>query len=288
MPKITSIRGARGWGRRAKGSFIEVEYLVIAGGGGGSGMGGGGAGGFRDGTLATTPFSSPIAITIGSGAPGATAGYNCTSRGGNSVFHTITASGGGSGATNTVAGVTVDPISNGGSSAGALFNGQIAGSGNLGGYDPVEGYSGGGPNINGWQSGGGGGGAGGAAGWQGGPGRASSITGTSVTYAGGGGGGKGDQYGNGASGGNGGGGTGGGWGYASLNQPTSGSFYGAGGGGIGYAQGYNGGNGYQGIVILKYPDTYTLSGSGVSMSTTSSGGYKVTQITAGNGTVTFS
>lgn len=286
MPKLTSIKGARAYGRRAKGSFIQVEYTVIGGGGGGSGMGGGGAGGFREGTLASTPFSSPISVTIGAGAPGATAGFNCTSRGGNSIFHTITASGGGSGASNIVAGVTVDPISDGGSSAGALYNGQIAAAGNAGGYSPEEGYAGGGPNINGWQSGGGGGGAGGGGSWQGGSGRMSSITG--YTYAGGGGGGKGDQYGNGAPGGAGGGGTGGGWGYASMNQPTSGTSYGAGGGGIGYAQGYNGGNGYQGVVILKYPNTYTISSSGLTTSTTLSGSYKITEITAGNGMVTFS
>jgi hypothetical protein len=42
-------------------------------------------------------------------------------------------------------------------------------------------------------------------------------------------------------------------------------------------------------VVVKYPDTRTISvGAGLTSSTTTSGGYKVTSFTAGSGTVTFS
>jgi hypothetical protein len=54
------------------------------------------------------------------------------------------------------------------------------------------------------------------------------------------------------------------------------------------ANGYNGGSG---VVILKYPDTYTINnpGGGLTLSTASpSGGFKVTTITAGTGNVSWS
>jgi hypothetical protein len=41
-------------------------------------------------------------------------------------------------------------------------------------------------------------------------------------------------------------------------------------------------------VILKYPDSKTLTiGGGLTASTTSSGGFKITTFTAGTGTVNF-
>lgn len=53
-----------------------------------------------------------------------------------------------------------------------------------------------------------------------------------------------------------------------------------------------GGNGGSGVVILKYPDVYTATFSGgVTQSTTTSGGYKISTITATSTTsetVTFS
>jgi len=41
------------------------------------------------------------------------------------------------------------------------------------------------------------------------------------------------------------------------------------------------------VVILKYPDTYTISnpGGGLTLSTSTAGGYSVTTITAGTGDV---
>jgi hypothetical protein len=56
-----------------------------------------------------------------------------------------------------------------------------------------------------------------------------------------------------------------------------------GGGGGGAAGG-------SGIVILKYPDTFTISnpGGGLTLSTAGpSGGFKVTSVTAGTGNVSF-
>jgi hypothetical protein len=52
----------------------------------------------------------------------------------------------------------------------------------------------------------------------------------------------------------------------------------------------NGGNGGSGVVILKYPDTFTITiGAGLTGSTASpSGGFKVTTITAGTGNVSWS
>jgi len=263
-------------------SAVSVEYLVIAGGGAGDYGGGGGAGGMRTGTLQIA-LSTPLTTTIGAGGSG---GKNNSTVATNSVFSTISTTAGG------VNGANGATTRDGGSGSGQYQNQTVA-LGNKGNYSPVEGYNGSRGNYYGAT--GGGGGAGGAAtdgsgtsGGIGGPGRSSSITGTAVTYAGGGGGGMGDVDGNGSSGGSGGGGTGGGWGYNSGRPgPTNATFYGAGGGGQGYAQDKNGGNGYQGLVILKYPDNKTLSSSGMTLSTSSSAGYKITTITAGNGTVTF-
>ena len=50
-----------------------------------------------------------------------------------------------------------------------------------------------------------------------------------------------------------------------------------------------GSNGGSGVVILKYPDGYTITiGAGLTGTTASpSGGYKVTTITAGTGNVSW-
>jgi hypothetical protein len=63
---------------------------------------------------------------------------------------------------------------------------------------------------------------------------------------------------------------------------------GGGGGGSG-AGGTVGGNGGSGVVIVKYPDTLTIGGgAGLTFSTSSSGGFKVTTFTAGTGSISFS
>ena len=170
----------------------SVEYLVVAGGGGAGADngGGGGGGGFR------TNYPSPAtgglgvsaqsyAVTVGGGG-GAS---NTAARGSNSVFSSITSTGGGgSGSCNQAS-------SNGpgGSGAGGSQHGQPGGSGNTPSVSPPQGNPGhpGSPNPGG---GGGGGGAGqsgqsysGQSGGPGGSGTANSITGSSTTYAGGGG-----------------------------------------------------------------------------------------------------
>lgn len=52
---------------------------------------------------------------------------------------------------------------------------------------------------------------------------------------------------------------------------------------------YNGAAGGSGIVILKYPDNYTITiGAGLTGTTAApSGGYKVSTITAGTGNVSW-
>jgi hypothetical protein len=78
-------------------------------------------------------------------------------------------------------------------------------------------------------------------------------------------------------------------GGADVTRPQNGTANrGGGGGGDGTSDPANsGGSGGSGVVILKYPDAYTISQSGLTLSTTSSGGFKVTTVTAGTGTVSF-
>ena len=79
-----------------------------------------------------------------------------------------------------------------------------------------------------------------------------------------------------------------GGGGGSTNATIGGNGGSGGGGGAG-ANGVNNANGGAGVVILKYPDTYTISiGVGLTGTTGSpSGGFKVSTITAGTGTVSF-
>ena len=119
------------------------------------------------------------------------------------------------------------------------------------GYDGADGAS----NI----AGGGGGASAAGSSKNGGNGKASSITGSSVTYAGGGAG-SADGSGAGGTGGTGGGGNGG-----SNNQNSTGGTDGLGGGaGGGGNQGTNDGTGGSGVVILRFTTsgtTYSTSGS---------------------------
>ena len=95
------------------GPVAVADYMVVAGGGGGAenGGAGGGAGGFRESHCATTsgsytasplatcvslPISSgPYAVTVGGGGPGGPSGP--TLKGNDSIFSTITSTGGGFG-----------------------------------------------------------------------------------------------------------------------------------------------------------------------------------------------
>ena len=123
----------------------------------------------------------------------------------------------------------------------------------------------------------------GSLGANGGIGLQNTISGIATYYAGGGGGGVYDNS-SGGVGGNGGGGNGGG---GSSGNATAGATNKGGGGGGGSYNGA-GGAGGSGLVILKYPSSYTATFSvGLTSSTITSAGYKISTVTAGTGTVTF-
>lgn len=237
---------------------LTADVLVIGGGGGGGAGhgGGGGAGGYRLLTSQSLTATTK-AVIVGAGGTGApTGGYLKGISGSNSVFGSITATGGGGGGSRWDA----NGIS-GGSGGGAGYQGS-AGSGNAGSYSPVEGYAGGGGGgSNTAGSGGGGsstpgetdndganGGAGGAGTAPGSNWASTTKTGVSGYYAGGGGGGANGAFNNGAGGSGGAGG--GGYQSAGVSAVTN---TGSGGGG-GYSGGGQsaGGNGGSGIVIIRY------------------------------------
>ena len=233
----------------------QISYLVVAGGGGtrGDTAPGAGAGGFREGRATNDCYTaSPLVapaitglaagtypITVGGGGSAGGTYSNAAPRGSNSIFSTITSTGGGG----RPAGPSANPdIKPGGSGAGG------GGTGNTPPVSPPQGNdgaSGGGP-----QGGGGATSAGrpapGPTGGPGGDGATTHITGSPATYAGGGGGGK-DQSGSDSSGGPGGGGAGG-------NRPGAGqpgtANRGGGAGGPGAAN--PGASGGKGIVVIRY------------------------------------
>jgi hypothetical protein len=216
------------------GGFLET--LVVAGGGGGGNgsstgyeSGGGGAGGliFNQSYLMN---SGSYNIVIGAGGAGDTNGQNST-------FHTLTAIGGGKGATSPNGG------GNGGSGGGGSHSMTTGGLGTSG-----QGNNGSTPISTSRGGGGGGAGASGNGSGPGGTGLQISISNTNSYYAGGGGGVVPGQT---ISGGLGGGGSAPG----TLNTNGSdGSINTGGGGGGAYGQssGITGGNGGSGIVIIRY------------------------------------
>jgi hypothetical protein len=269
--------------------LFDTTYLVVAGGGaGGQGRaaqyagGGGGAGGYRTGDLSLITATN-YTVTVGAGGASAGSQGQRGSSGSNSVFSTITsAGGGGGGGADSSNGALA-----GGSGGGGGFNGtgtDNGGAGNTPSTSPSQGFAGG-ANVSS-NLGGGGGGAGEAgntdANSEGGDGVASSITGSSVTRAGGGAGV--DQTG--ATGGTGGGASNSGWNTNGNNGTVN---TGGGGSGSGGSTTYPSGAGGSGVVILKYPDTRTITiGAGLTGSTASpSGGFIVTTITAGSGNVSW-
>ncbi|MGZ3772390.1 MAG: beta strand repeat-containing protein [Pseudobdellovibrionaceae bacterium] len=260
----------------SSGSFVistagsSFEVLVVAAGGGGGGLlGGGGGGGGVVYQAARTMTAGTYTVTIGSGGAGGSSSA-AGSAGGNSVFDTITATGGAGGAGYGAAAVA------GGSGGGGAYSTDTAGSSaNQGNSGGGTGYgNAGGLGVSGAHqyAAGGGGGAGGAGAagvftgnntttsGDGGIGYSSSISGSATYYAGGGAGGCGADFiyngvycGNGGSGGGGGGGSygqytsGGNGGAAAGGNGTANTGGGGGGGGNG-----TGGTGGSGIVIIKY------------------------------------
>ena len=278
-------------------SSFNVDYLVIAGGGsGGTGNGTGGAGGGAGGylnsygsensggaTSSRDTFSvlagQTYKVAVGGGGASVSSATLQGNLGTNSNFDFIVSFGGGAG------GKTFTPGGGGGSGGGggAQETNATGGTGL-----PIQGFKGGDCTSAGtpYPTGGGGGAGavgadGSSASGNGGVGLASSITGSSVTR-GGGGGGSIYTNGTGAAGGTGGGGTGGRGNLA----PTAGTVN-TGGGGGGSTNANASGAGGSGVIILRYPNTFTLSQSGMTLSTATDGSDKVTTITAGTGTVSF-
>ena len=291
-------------------NVIPLSYLIIAGGGGGGRGrgGGGGAGGYRTNYASETPggpgtsteaalsvaASTNYLVTIGAGGAWAPGSDKRGGKGGDSKFDSIISIGGGPG------GAAFQPVSRdteytgsnqavytGGSGGGGA--GQTPPGGNNSGHggsavsptqpeqNPrvVQGYNGGDSNPDFGNDGAGGGGAGavGASGQgtAGGAGKSSSITGSAVTRGGGGGGGGDDAAGAGGAGGGGAGSTG-------AGIPGTHATGGGGGGNIYNQPGSYGGTG---VVILRYPNAYTIAnpGGGLTLSTATDGGSKVTTIT---------
>jgi hypothetical protein len=277
---------------------ISVQYLVVAGGGGtgtGTFSGGAGAGGYLTGTI-TVSKNALIPVTVGLGGSAATAGNTYSnvgvSNGYNSIFDSITATGGGFGST------YVKNSGSGGSGGGeAAQYTHLVGTG-----IPGQGFNGG-PGPGNTTGGGGGassiGGTGGYTGGYGGDGKNTSILTQAmassssvgqvisggVYFSGGGGGSKGYS-----SGGPGIGGSGGGGGIAGNGLPTNGTpnTGGGGGGGGGQAATVGGASGGSGVVILRHSTGLNIATVGLTKTTfQAGGGEEVTIITAGTGTIEF-
>jgi hypothetical protein len=239
---------------------LSCDVLVVAGGGGaGSGAGGGGgAGGFRASTGNSVTATS-YAVTIGAGGAGGAGGAaNRGVVGSDSIFNTITSTGGGFGGAHAQSIAAGNGGSGGGAGGGGNSN-NTAGSASPSGQGNNGGIA---FNSSGAYGGGGGGGATAAgsngsssAGGNGGNGTANSYSGTSVTYAGGGG--AGTYSGGGGTFNGGTGGTGGGGNAATTTNGTGASGTvntGGGAGGGTYTSAYGaGGSGGSGIVIIRYP-----------------------------------
>jgi hypothetical protein len=247
-----------------------VDYLVVAGGGGGTADlgGGGGAGGYRESKATGAPWTasplatcaslpvtaSPYPITVGGG------GSVPLGNGSNSIFSTITSTGGGGGA-----GIN-NPGNTGGSGGGngSGRSGAISGAaGNTPPVSPPQGQPGG-PSVptspstpSDAGSGGGGAGVSGSTSnnnGAGGNGVTSSINASPVTRAGGGGGGAfvSQPLNVGGSGGGGRGGQGPGANPLASRSGVAGTTNTGGGGGGGGQAGGAGAAGGSGIVIIRY------------------------------------
>lgn len=264
---------------------LSVEFLAAGGGAGGAGDGGGGggAGGFL--TLTTTVVLNTTSnITIGAGGGNGSNGSNSsvfgyTLLGGGTGGRPIGQSGGSGGGGNMF--YSYSFCSGGPSTQNSTLGygvGNRGGDGNTANTQSY-GYGGGGGGANGVGTAATNGGAG-----AGGSAIASTISGSSVSYCGGGGGGGlngGGAVGGGGGAANGAGGLGAVGGSASANTGSGGG----GGGGNSAA----GGGGGSGIIILKYLNSYTGTFSvGLTVSTANTGGYKISTITGGTGTVSFS
>jgi hypothetical protein len=282
-----------------------VEYLVVAGGGGGAGLigGGGGGGGYRTNTGLAVTAGFPYSVTVGgggAGGSGSTSPHN-GAKGSDSVFDTITSTGGGYGASSGGSAANGGP----GGSGGGSSVGGTAGPGNTPSTTPSQGNNGGvGATASNLGAGGGGGAGGvggngsstvggsGGIGIQG-PSFAASYGGAgpggspSTGYFSGGGGGGTYAGGTGGTGGYGGGANGSANDSTPPNATANSGGGGGGGGAIEPAPYGTGGNGGAGIVIIRYSSTYAAAVATTGSPTiTVSGGYR-TYVWTGNGSITW-
>ena len=286
----------------AGGTGFTADVLIIGGGGGGGQRlaGGGGGGGYRE---FTKKFFTGInyTVTVGAGGSGSTSDSAAGSDGSNSSIERIAHGGGGGGSVFTQqtgrdggsgGGSSANELSNAGNSISPRCNGSSQGNAGGVGYKTAINYRGGG---------GGGASASGATGQvsgDGGDGKTSTITGSSATYAGGGGGGgyNTSQLPAGSGGAGGGGNGSDTWNGTAANSAGDNGTVNTGGGGGGGTQqiafpyaGANGGNGGSGFVVIKFPDTYSITiGGGLTYTSSTSGGYTTVQFTAGTDTISFS
>jgi len=266
---------------------VAVEYLVIAGGGGGGSRigGGGGAGGYRSSVSgeqsgAQSAVESPLGITQGTvytitigggGVCGIGTTQQTATNGSNSVFGSITSTGGGRGgqyqhwnANNGGSGGGGAGLANTTAGTGTANQGRNGGAGNASHQAGAGG--GGAASVGGVSSSNDSGGAGGA-------GLSSLITGNTVTRAGGGGGSA-------TSAGAGAGGAGGGGAGAIVGaNATNGTNNLGGGGGGARNAGDNtttaGGNGGSGVVIIRYSNTFKDALTTGNPLFDDTGGYKI-------------
>jgi len=269
-------------------SYYNTDfYLVQAGGGGGGqydGAGAGGAGGlviYNNFTFTATSYS----VSIGGGGPGSTAGINSTFAHG---AGTSTATGGGRGGDNSQGGVILSGGSVGSAGANGGATGTVTQANPSGGgvgygsqcgaqaYSPYRIAGAGGANAVGQN-----GSANANSSANGGAGLEWPAS-SSIYYGGGGGGGRHSSSGGFGTGGIGGGGNGGNTGNGFPGTANTGG----GGGGTGIAG--VGGIGGSGVIVISCPSTFTVSQSGLTMTTVTVGTKKVTTITAGTGTFILS
>ena len=247
-----------------------VDYLVIAGGGGSARDrgGAGGAGGFREssgtasGCYTASPLGSCVSalpvsvtsypITVGAGGSADnTPPFTDGSPGSNSIFSSITSTGGGGGGRTPGASVDGEPGGSGGGAGNTDGTSYPGGNGNTPPVSPPQGNPGGAGSSGANYATGGGGGAGGSggngapnAGGDAGTGVTTSISGSATGYAGGGSGSVDcNNVGSPAAAFGG--------GVATSGAATAGAANTGGGGGSG-SDGGDGGNGGSGIVIIRY------------------------------------
>lgn len=270
--------------RFASAAPLEVEYLVVAGGGGAGGTettfggggwfgGGGGAGGLLTGNISTLQAGVNYNVSVGLGGTGGVSSSSPTlgQNGQNSVFDTFTAIGGGGGGGGYNSSNKNGSSGGSGGGGGSDYNASdpIAGSGTIG-----QGNNGGNGSGASLGTGGSGGGAGGSGNYAatvcpGGVGLTLDITGVNVTYSTGGDGGNNFVLGS----------------NGAANTGDGGDR----GNALVIGNGHSGGSG---VVILRYPSTYTISvntqpGDNLVATTTTVGSDKVTTFTSGTGNIQF-